>query len=450
VARGAISVDPGAMSEPSLSQRLIALFDHLGLARAHVASQIPADLADLTARHPERVGGVVLCAPVRLDPTPFAAVAGRALMIAGDRGLAADATLRAAERLPGAERCVLADYEAFGWSDVVADRTQAVADAIIAHLAGATADAPRRAAPREGSHAGITYRIEGAGPALVLLPFFLAPSQWQPAVPALSGHFSVILLSGPKLGGVAMLEDRASAPTYQAMFRTLIDLIAPAPGEAILDVGCGSGALDRALARRLAGANPITAVDANPFLLREAAALAESDGLAGAIRFAPGNAEAVPFADAVFGAAFSITVLEECDADRAIRELVRVVRPGGRVGVVVRAIDLPQWWNLDLSEAIRRKVEPPPQSVARAGVADASLYRRLRAAGLTDLIGYPFLITLDDPDGPIWRYREDAALSLLSAEETRTWLDARAAARHAGVLLAAHALHCAVGTKPGQ
>jgi hypothetical protein len=48
----------------------------------------------------------------------------------------------------------------------------------------------------------------------------------------------------------------ARAPTYQAMFRTLIDLIAPVPGEAILDVGCGSGALDRALARRLAGANP--------------------------------------------------------------------------------------------------------------------------------------------------------------------------------------------------
>jgi hypothetical protein len=32
----------------------------------------------------------------------------------------------------------------------------------------------------------------------------------------------------------------------------------------------------------------------------------------------------------------------------------------------------------------------------------------------------------------------------------RTWLDARAAARRAGVLLAAHTLHCAVGTKPRQ
>ena len=53
---------------------------------------------------------------------------------------------------------------------------------------------------------------------------------------------------------------------------------------------------------------------------------------------------------------FSVTVLEECDADKAIAEIVRVTRPGGRVGIVVRAIDLPQWWHLDLPDAIRAKV----------------------------------------------------------------------------------------------
>ena len=42
---------------------------------------------------------------------------------------------------------------------------------------------PPRAGSAEGIVAGITYRIQGAGPALVLLPFFLAPSQWEPAIP---------------------------------------------------------------------------------------------------------------------------------------------------------------------------------------------------------------------------------------------------------------------------
>ncbi|HEX6442695.1 MAG TPA: methyltransferase domain-containing protein, partial [Stellaceae bacterium] len=172
------------------------------------------------------------------------------------------------------------------------------------------------------------------------------------------------------------------------------------------------------------------------------------EGLAGAISFKEGNAEALPFADASFDCVFSVTVIEECDADRAIAEMVRAVRPGGRVGLVVRATDLPQWWNLDLPEPIRRKVTPPPQSVAANGVADASLYGRMRRAGLGDLVCFPSLVTLDRPEGPIWRYREDHVLSLLTPEELPVWREARAKAEAEGLLLAAHAMHCAVGGKP--
>jgi SAM-dependent methyltransferase len=185
----------------------------------------------------------------------------------------------------------------------------------------------------------------------------------------------------------------------------------------------------------------------NPFLLREAAKLAAD--VADRIRFAPGSATALPFPDQTFDCVFSVTVLEECDAEKAIAEMIRVARPGGRVGIVVRAIDLPQWWNLKLPPAIRAKVDVPPQSVGPAGVADASLYPRLRRAGLVDLVGFPALVTLDDPDGPIWRYREDHVLAQLSPDETETWHAARAAALAAGPLLQATALHCAVGRKPG-
>ena len=48
---------------------------------------------------------------------------------------------------------------------------------------------------------------------------------------------------GRHLGSIALLEDRARAPTYSAMFRTLIDMIVPSPGDTILDVGCGAGSL---------------------------------------------------------------------------------------------------------------------------------------------------------------------------------------------------------------
>jgi ubiquinone/menaquinone biosynthesis C-methylase UbiE len=433
--------------ELSSTARLLALLDHLGIARAHVATQIPADIAGLATAHAERLGSIVLCAPVRLDPAPFAAVAERVLMIAGEYGPTFEVCLRAADRLHGAQRSVLDGYEALGWSDVAADRHAELATAMTGFLGRFSADVPRLPAS-EGSHAGISYRIEGNGAALLLLPFFLAPSQWAPAIPQLAQHFTVVTLGGRHLGGIAALEDRARMPTYRAMFRTLIDLIAPQPGEAILDVGCGAGSLDRQLAQRLGGANPITAIDVNPFWLREAEALAAEDGLAGMIRFAPGNAEAVPFPDASFDAVFSVTVLEECDADRAIADMVRVARPGGRIGIIVRALDLPQWWNLDLPEPIRRKITPPPQSVAAKGVADASLYRRMRQAGLAGLTCFPTLVTLDRPDGPIWRYREDHVLSLLDGEELAIWHAARDRAAQEGLLLTAHALHGAIGHKP--
>ena len=116
--------------------RLIALMDHLGIARAHVAAQIPGDIADLILGHPDRVGGVVLCVPTRLDPVPFAGVAERLLMISSEHGMTGPVTERAAERLPGARRHIIAGYDAAGWSDTVADRTGDVVGAIREALGG--------------------------------------------------------------------------------------------------------------------------------------------------------------------------------------------------------------------------------------------------------------------------------------------------------------------------
>ena len=432
--------------EPPLSARLLSLWDHLGLGVAHVATQMPGDIAALAADFPSRLGGVVLCVPTRLDPAPFEGIADRLLMLSGESGLTADVTTTAAKRLTGATRVVLAGYDAPGWADVAADRTDELAGHMIGFLASRKADVPQPAS-RQGSHAGLSWCIEGAGPALVLLPFFLAPSQWAPAVPELARSFSVITLGGRHLGGVAALEDRARAPTYQAMFRTLVDLMAPRPGERVLDVGCGSGALDRLLARRLGAANSITAIDVNPFLLEEAAALAQAEGVEGPIRFVPGSTEALPFDDGTFDCVFSVTVLEECDADRALAEMVRVTRPGGRVGVIVRSIDLPQWWSVDLGEVARQKLVTPPQSVAAKGVADASLYRRAKSAGLQDLTCFPMLVTFDRPDGPIWRYREDHLLAQLSPSQTAAWRAARDQAQAEGLLFMAHPMHCVVGRK---
>ena len=124
-----------------------------------------------------------------------------------------------------------------------------------------------------------------------------------------------------------------------------------------------------------------------------------------------------------------------------------MLRPGGRAGIAVRALDMKQWWNLGLSGPILRKVDTPPYSVAPAGVADRSLYQRMCNVGFADLVCFPTLVTLDRPGGPIWRNREDHVLSLLSPEERAEWQAERDRAAAEGLLFMAHPLHCAVGIK---
>ena len=442
------------MAEPmSTAARLIALMNHLGIEKAHLATQVPADVGEFARMAAERIGGLVLCVPTRLDTAPFVALASRLLLLAGDKGLTVDIVGRAVERLPGARRATLADYEAAGWSDVVKDRTDDVVRSMTGFLGGidgmqpAVAGRPRPAGAA-GEHAGLTWQIDGDGPPLLLLPFFLAPSQWDPAVARLAEQFTVIRVGGPNIGGIAALEDRARAPTYRAMFHTLVDLLALGPQARILDVGCGSGVLDRMLAQHAGPDTRIDALDLNPFFLREASKLAQAEGLGDRIAFHEMSATALPFEDASFDAVFSVTVLEECDADQAIAEMVRVAKPGARIGIVVRAIDVGQWWNLDLTPAMHARASVPPQSVGRGGVADRSLYRRMRGAGLVDLQPFPAMITLDRAGGPIWRYREDAVLPLLDAQETEIWRRAVATASADGVLMQCNVLHAAVATKP--
>ncbi|MFG1301553.1 methyltransferase domain-containing protein [Xanthobacter sp. V3C-3] len=430
----------------SLADRLLAVWDHLGLEAAHVATQMPGSLAGFAAAHPARIAGLLFHEPVGCEPAAFAAVASRLTVLAGDGGTSSQIAGVVAAALPESRRRTLEGYAQPGWADHVRDRTDEVVDAL-RDLPG-TASPPARA-PESGAHAGISYEIVGSGPALVLFPLFLAPTQWDAALPRLADHFTVIRLGGAHLGGVALLEDRASSPSYRGMFTTLLDIIAPAPTDHVLDVGAGSGALARIAARRAAqGAGHVTACDINAYMVKEGAGLAEPAGLSDRITFREADAEHLPFADAGFDHAYSVTVLEECDADRALSELFRVVKPGGRVGVIVRAIDGRHQFSADLPDAIRAKVEVVPPMVSPGGAADASLYRRMRAAGFRDLVPCPAMPSFENGSG-FWRFIVGRLEPRLSAEELAVFRVALAEAEAAGTLFVTFPHHGIVGTKPG-
>jgi SAM-dependent methyltransferase len=347
----------------------------------------------------------------------------------------------------------LPNYAPQGWSDVAVDHGEAIGDVMEEHL--------RRTGERrgirpvelpegEGYICGLSYKIRGMGPPLLLLPLDLAPSQWEPLLATLSARFCTITLGGAALGIVALLEKRGHS-SYWHVVRSLIDTIDLRPGEAVLEVGCGSGVLVRRLGRLTGGANRLVGVDISPYLLREATALAKQAGLEAAILFQEGNAEALPFPDGSFDVTMSCTVLEEGDADKMLAEMVRVTRPGGRVAVVVRTIDMPWWVNAPLGSVVKAKLEAPGgqkgSGVAPRGCADASIYERFHAAGLRKLNVFVQFQTVT-PAEPRLAGFEQQLLATLSAEEAEEWRNAVTQAKAAGTFFIAMPLHCAVGTKP--
>jgi SAM-dependent methyltransferase len=100
-------------------------------------------------------------------------------------------------------------------------------------------------------------------------------------------------------------------------------------GERVLDVGTGTGNTALAAARRR---TKVVGVDLLASLLERARARVESEGLTA--EFREGNAESLPCESASFDVALStFGVMFAPDQARAAHELVRVVRPGGRLGL---------------------------------------------------------------------------------------------------------------------
>jgi ubiquinone/menaquinone biosynthesis C-methylase UbiE len=423
------------------------LLRHLGIKRAHFAACMSRDLAGLVTSHPDVVSSVTMVCPWGMKVDALRTISSRLMVITGDEGQVAEEVHRTVASLPGTTLINLSDYFSPLWADVIADRTQDVGTAIMEFLSRIERqEALDEIAPLEGEGeiAEISYSIRGSGPPLLLFPLGLAPSQWQPLLPLVSARYCTITVTGPVLGMVAFLEGRAQG--YLRLVRSLVDEAGIRPGETVLEVGCGPGVILRWLARYTNRANHITGIDVNPYLLREAAALVKKDGIEGTVALREGNGEALPFADSQFDVTMACTVMEEGNADRMLAECVRVTNSGGRVLAVVRSLDMPGWVNLPLGSELKKKAEIQRGHVLKEGCADASLYRRMRHAGLKQLAMLPQWATFSA--GERLEFEQDRIVAMLNAEELSEWQKAIAQADAQGTFFIAQPFHCAVGTKP--
>lgn len=143
-------------------------------------------------------------------------------------------------------------------------------------------------------------------------------------------------------------------------------------GARVLDVATGTGHVALSAARRLC---TVSGIDYVPALIDTARARAAAEGLEVDLRV--GDAEELPYADEEFDVVLSaIGVMFTADHGRAARELLRVTRPSGRIGLLNWA---PEGQAARLFEVVARYAPPPPgaPSPLRWGTPD----------GIGDLFG---------------------------------------------------------------
>ncbi|MEU1392897.1 MULTISPECIES: methyltransferase domain-containing protein [unclassified Nonomuraea] len=169
----------------------------------------------------------------------------------------------------------------------------------------------------------------------------------------------------------------------RAVRASALDLLSVAPGERVLDAGCGLGEMSREFARLVGPAGTVTAVDLNPVMLAAAERRhAAAEPGAGTVAYRLGNLPALGYADA-FDVVWCERVLQHVpDPDAAVRALAGALAPGGRVcvvdvdwsGLVIDGVE--ESLTLRVLDAFREKISHP--AVGR------TLRRRLVRAGLAE------------------------------------------------------------------
>jgi ubiquinone/menaquinone biosynthesis C-methylase UbiE len=190
-------------------------------------------------------------------------------------------------------------------------------------------------------------------------------------------------------GNAAEIYQRALVPAvFGPWGPRVVELAEPRPGLRVLDIACGTGLVARLAAEAVGVDGRVAALDLNPGMLAVAVA-AELPAVEGAeIEWVEGTAQALPFAEASFDVVCCQLGLQFFpDREGALREMKRVLVPGGRAVVMVwREIDRAPGFAV-LAAALGRTIGSDAEALMRApfALSDAGeLSRLLEAAGFVD------------------------------------------------------------------
>lgn len=247
------------------------------------------------------------------------------------------------------------------------------------------------------------------------------------------------------LRGLRIMSD---LPQFRAIGALAREMLAPRAGERILDVGCGAGDEVRALARHVGSAGAAIGLDSQPAMI-EAARSCTGDAPA---EFLLGDAHHLPFDDDSLDACRAERVLQHLERpERALAEMVRVTRSGGRV--LVADVD----WGMAALDSGEREVTRRLLDFACDGIRHGWLGRQLPGlfahSGLHDvrIVPRPMVFDrLDAANREQWQRMAGRARAagVITADEATRWLadiDRRA---DEGYYCAVVAVFIAIGYKP--
>jgi SAM-dependent methyltransferase len=163
----------------------------------------------------------------------------------------------------------------------------------------------------------------------------------------------------------------------------LADAAALTEGERVLDVACGTGVVAREAARRCGATGSVAGLDLG------AGMIAVARKLAPGVDFREGNALALPWPDAAFDAVVcQFGLMFFGDREQAVREMARVLRPGGRLAVAVWAAIEANTAYAEEAALVERLAGAAAAQAIRAPYALADtveLSRLLASAGLSSI-----------------------------------------------------------------
>lgn len=174
----------------------------------------------------------------------------------------------------------------------------------------------------------------------------------------------------------AEAREKHMEPIFGPWAVEVVDRAALVAGEHVVDVGCGTGPATRIAARRLTGTGRLVGLDIDPVRIALARKLAGQENLA--IEWLEGSALDLPFDDETFDAALCCLTLQFLpDRRKGLREMRRVLKPGGRlVASVWRSVEhCPGYHAFSLAMAAASGIDPEPMPPFSLG--DAEEMRRL-------------------------------------------------------------------------